>query len=127
MNEQILERIAIALEKIAIALEKMETTNPDAGAPNYKADIDNFLSYNWESIGAEIEKIDSDGVATVLWRGNRYVRRSPDNAYKPVIFFSRCIGKDDSGKNCYERLITFEQVSEIEVSPISRKVERLLR
>ena len=123
MNEQILERIAIALERIAIALDKQDNNL----APNYKADIDNFLSYNWEAIGAEIEKVDSDGVATVLWRGNRYVRRSPDNAFKPVIFFSRCIGKDDSGKNCYERLVTFEQVSEIDVSPISRKVERLLR
>lgn len=124
MSNEILERIAIALEKIAIALERSQS---DSAAPNFKANIDNFLAFDWEAIGAEIEKIDSDGVATVLWRGNRYVRRSPDNAYKPVIFFSRCIGKDDSGKNCYERLITFEQVSEIEVSPISRKVERLLK
>jgi hypothetical protein len=90
------------LERIAIALEGMK---PEKPAPNYKKDLKNFPDFNWEQIGAQVEKKDQYGAATVLWNAQRYVRRSPENAYGTAIFFTRCVGKDETGKNKYERLI----------------------
>jgi hypothetical protein len=112
-----------ALERIAIALEGMK---PEKPAPNYKKDLKNFPDFNWEQIGAQVEKKDQYGAATVLWNAQRYVRRSPENAYGTAIFFTRCVGKDETGKNKYERLITFEDVKEIKVRPISREAESII-
>jgi hypothetical protein len=112
-----------ALERIAIALEGIK---PEKPAPNYKKDLKNFPDFNWEQIGAQVEKKDQYGAATVLWNAQRYVRRSPENAYGTAIFFTRCVGKDETGKNKYERLITFEDVKEIKVRPISQEAESII-
>lgn len=124
MNERTLERIANALERIAIALETAQGEKP---APNYKQDLKNFANFDWNSIGAEVEKSDRYGVATVIWQGKRFVRRSPENAYGAAIFFTRCVGKDEDGRNKYERLITFTPVEEIKVRAISREAESLIK
>lgn len=118
------ERQAIALEKIANLLER---SLPRPSPPNYKAILEQFHNYDWKAIGAEVEVSDRYGVASVIWNGERYKRRSPDNAYGAVIYFSRCIGKGEDGSNQYERLITFEPLSEIKVEPISRKVKELIQ
>jgi hypothetical protein len=130
MNEQqfqawlnIQQRQAAALERIAIALEALQ---PEKPAPNYKQDLKNFATFDWGKIGTQVEKRDQYGAATVLWNGQRYVRRSPENAFGAAIFFTRCIGKDTEGKNKYERLITFEAARDIQVRPISREAESLL-
>jgi hypothetical protein len=131
MNEQqfaifckIQERQVAALERIAIALEAMK---PEKPAPNYRQDLKNFATFDWSKIEAQVEKTDQYGVAVVLWNGQRYLRRSPENAFGAAIFFTRCIGKDETGKNKYERLITFESKGDIAVRPISREAESLLR
>ncbi len=113
-------RQAIALEKIAQILERFLPRQP---APNYKAILENFPNYDWSSIGAEIETSDRFGVASVIWQGDRYKRRSPQNAYGTVIYFSRCVGKNEDGTNKYERLITFEPFQDLKVQPISRNAE----
>ena len=122
--EDLLGSIKGFLERIAVALEANMATQ---SAPNYQALLEDFHSFNWEEIGAEIEQVDKYGVATVLWSGNRFVRRSPDNSYGAAIYFSRCIGKDELGKNQYERLITFKPQSEVKARPISREAEGLLK
>ncbi len=118
------ERQAIALELIVKLLQQNNLRQP---APNHKAILQNFKNYDWSSIGAEVEFIDSYGVASVIWQGDRYKRRSPDNAYGAIVFFSRCVGKNEDGSNRYERLITFEPIEELKVEPISKKVERILK
>lgn len=115
--EALLERIATALERIA----------PAPTAPNYQAKLEDFGNFNWEAISCKIEGRDRFGVSTVIWQGNRYLRRSPDNAYGATIFFSRCTGRDEDGRNQYERLITFKPASEIKIQPISRKAEEILQ
>lgn len=120
---ELLESFERSLERIAIALE----SNRSERAPNYQATLEEFANFDWQAIGATVEKSDSFGVATVIWQGNRYVRRSPENAYGATIYFSRAIGKDEMGRNQYERLITFKPQSEIKVRPISRDVENLLK
>lgn len=117
------ERQTIALEKIANLLSQQLPRQP---APNYQAVLEKFQQFDWSSIGATVEIKDSYGVALVNWNGQLYQRRSPDNAYGAVIFFSRCIGKADNGTNQYERLITFKSTKEIIVNPISRKAEGLI-
>jgi hypothetical protein len=120
-----MESIERTLERIALA---MESSKPDSGeAPNLQATLEEFSTYDWAAIGAEPEKQDAFGVATVLWRGRRFVRRSPENAYGATIYFSRSVGKDEKGVNRYERLITFKPESEIKVRPISREAEGYLR
>lgn len=117
------ERIAVALEKIAQLLEQ----SLPCPAPNYKAILEEFPRFDWEAIGAQVEMKDNYGVATVIWNGERYKRRSPSNAYGAVIFFSRCSGKDEDGKNKYERLITFEPFETLKAEPISRSAEELIK
>lgn len=116
-------RQAIALEKIAQILER---SLPQQPAPNYKAILENFHNFNWSTIRAEVETTDSYGVASVIWHSRRYKRRSPDNAYGAVIFFSRAVGKNEDGSNKYERLITFEPLKDLDIQPISRKAEQAL-
>lgn len=118
--EDLFTSIEHLLERIAVSLESGMSTRK---APNYQAFLEDFHSFNWEEIGAAIERVDNYGVATVLWGGNRFMRRSPDNSYGAAIYFSRCIGKDETGKNQYERLITFKPQSEVKVRPISREAE----
>lgn len=122
--EDLFDSIKRSLERIALALESGMSTR---SAPNYQALFDEYKNFNWEEIGAKIEKVDNYGVATVLWGGNRFVRRCPENSYGAAIYFSRCTGKDESGKNQYERLITFKPQSEVKVRPISREAEGLLK
>lgn len=104
------------LNRIVAALEM-----PQA-APNYQVDLSKFANFDWAGISATVEHRDRDGVATILWKGNRYTRRSATNKFKPAIWFSRSIGKDDEGNNRYERLITFKQLAEAE--PLPEKVRR---
>ena len=113
-----------ALEKIAQLLERALPRQP---APNHRAILEQFHEFDWSSINAQVEMKDQFGVATVIWQGDRYKRRSPSNSYGAVIYFSRCVGKDEQGNNHYERLITFEPFSELTVEPISRKAEAIIK
>ncbi len=117
-------RQAEALEKIAQLLEKSLPRQP---APNYKAVLEKFSEFDWSTINAQVELTDQFGVATVIWQGDRYKRRSPNNKYGPVIYFSRAVSKDERGNTQYERLITFEPFDNLTVEPISRKVEELTK
>ena len=118
------ERQAIALEKIAQLIERSLPRQP---APNYRAILEQFNAYDWSSINAQFEITDQYGVATVIWQGDRYKRRSPSNSYGAVIYFSRPIGKDERGNTQYERLITFEPFSKLTVEPISQKAESIIK
>ncbi len=94
-------------------------------APNFQRSLETFAAFNWASIGATVERTDQYGAAIVSWRGLQFVRRSPSNKFQEIIFFSRCVGKDDDGNNKYERLISFKPVSKIDVEPVPLKVERI--
>jgi len=118
------EQQAIALEKM---IQLLERSLPRQPAPNYRAILENFHEFDWSSINAQVEITDQSGVATVIWQGDRYKRRSPNNSYGAVIYFSRSIGKDERGNTQYERLITFEPFAEIKVEPISRKAEAVIK
>lgn len=120
---EIQHRQMVALEKIADALERLAPTS--TSAPNYQYPLESFASFDWESIGATVERRDRDGAAIVTWRGNRFVRRAPSNKFGEAIWFSRCVGKDDNGENKYERLCTFKPVSKVEVEPVPEKVQKL--
>jgi hypothetical protein len=119
-RQETLNRIADALERIATALELTAGEKP---APNYREDIKNYPKFDWTSIGAEVLKADRYGAGLVRWRGKNYTRRSPQNNFGTTVFFSRCTGKDETGRNVYERLITFSPVEEVKIRPISREAE----
>ena len=121
---EIQERQAIALEKIAQLIERSLPRQP---APNYRAVLEKFSEFDWSSINAQVELTDQFGVATVIWQGDRYKRRSPNNSYGAVIYFSRSVGKDERGNTQYERLITFEPFANLTVEPISRKAEVVIK
>lgn len=101
---QLLERIAAALEGQTV--------------PNYQMGLDAYQSFDWATIGATIEQVDSDGVAAVSWHGNRYIRRSAANKFEPAIWFSRSVGRDEAGNPKYERLITFKRFGDVEPLPV---------
>lgn len=116
-NNQSLERIAKLLEEESAQKE----------APNYQLRLEDFATFNWASIDAIVERHDAQGAAIVSWKGKQFVRRSPTNKYGPVVFFSRCTGKDEQGDNQYERLCTFKSLERVKVEPIPEKVTKLIR
>jgi hypothetical protein len=121
---EIQHRQMLALERIADTLERIAPTSTKA--PNYQYPLESFTTFDWTSIGATIVQSDQYGAAIVSWRGQQFVRRSPSNKFDPAIWFSRCVGKDDSGENRYERLVTFKPLSKVEVEAIPEKVRRLV-
>jgi hypothetical protein len=112
------ERLFNLLERIAQALERMA---PCESAPNLTYDLGEFKTFDWQAIGASVEVADQYGPAIVVWQGNRFTRRSPENAYNTAIFYSRCVGKEGD-RNLYERLITFKELPK-NARPISREAE----
>lgn len=117
---EIQNRQMLALERLADAVERLAPTT--TVAPNYQRPLECFANFDWDSIGATVERSDQYGAAIVSWRGFQFVRRSPSNKFGEIIFFSRCVGKDESGENKYERLISFKPMSKIEVEPLPAKV-----
>lgn len=119
---EIQNRQMLALERIADSLERLTPTTTTA--PNYTHPLESFKTFDWESIGATVERSDQYGPAIVSWRGQQFVRRSPQNKFQEIIFFSRCVGKSEDGSNIYERLISFKPLSRTEVEPLPEKVRR---
>jgi len=123
MDETQIERLFQVLERLTQALELL---CPEKKPPNYTFALEDFKTFDWDSIGARVYKVDQYGAAIVVWNEKQYVRRSPENAYGSTIYFSRCVGRDESGKNVYERLIKFQPLSEVKVRPISRDAESII-
>lgn len=122
---EIQHRQMVALERIADSIQQLVPIS--TAAPNYQRPLESFAQFDWESIGATVERSDQYGAAIVSWRSLQFVRRSPSNKFKEIIFFSRCVGKDDDGNNKYERLISFKAVSKVEVEPLPDKVTRFVQ
>lgn len=117
---EILNLQRVALERIADALERLApATN---AAPNYQFPLETFGQFDWSKINATVVQFDQYGAAVVSWQGQQFIRRSPNNKFGQIIFFSRCVGKDENGENKYVRLISFKPVSEAE--PLPDKVIR---
>lgn len=117
-QQQQFEVIVELLQTQTRVLEQIrDSLNQPKTAPNYQKALEDFPNFDWSSIGATIDGRDHDGVAAVVWRGNRYLRRSASNKFKPAIWFSRSTGKDDKGETVYERLITFAPLSQSEPLP----------
>ncbi len=112
----------LALERVADAVERLAPTN--TAAPNYLHPLEEFASFDWSRIGAEVVRSDRWGAAIVSWRGLQFVRRSPSNRYGEAVWFSRCVGKDENGNNRYEKLISFKPISQTEVEPLPEKVTK---
>jgi hypothetical protein len=119
---EIQNRQMTALERIAAALDRLAPNT----APNYQRSLEEFKTFDWESIGVIVEKSDQYGAAVVNWNGYQFVRRSPSNKFGEAIWFSRCVGKGDDGENKYERLVTFKPLSKKEVEPIPAHVSKFL-
>ncbi|NEP08756.1 MAG: hypothetical protein F6K14_00550 [Symploca sp. SIO2C1] len=119
----VLSQIAITQDRIATALERQTPAQP---APNIQRPLSEFSKFDWKSIGAEVVKRDQYGAGVVIWEGKQYLRRSPENEFGASIWFARCVGKDQDGRNKYERLITFKPMQEQKVKPISREAEAML-
>jgi len=91
----VLHRIATALE--AIALSK-------APAPNFVRPISEYAEFDFNAIGAKVAAHDRHGPTMLEWGGYQWTRRSPSNKFGSAIWFSRPIGKDETGVR-YARLI----------------------
>jgi len=105
-----LQMIAESLQGVELHLHEMSiSSNP---APNYRRPLSDYQDFDWGIIGATVLKEDKDGATEVVWNGQVFTRRSPDNNFDAAVFYSRCVGKDSDGKNKYLRLITFKPTSE---------------
>lgn len=111
-------RQTLALEKLAEGLLRL-TLSATVPAPNYTRSLHEFPNFDWKTIGATVIQRDRHGAAIVRWGDRDYVRRSPSNKFGEAIWFSRSVGKDETGNNAYERLITFKPRSRAETLPDS--------
>jgi hypothetical protein len=119
---EILRMIAASLQGVEAHLRQMAiSSNP---APNYQRPLSEYLTFDWDSIGATVLNRDGDGATAVEWNGQVFTRRSPDNFFTSAIWFSRSVGKDSDGRNKYVRLITFKPASES--GPIGAKAKKAI-
>lgn len=125
MTDQQFQALMAALQENNALLRQMVglLQGQEQPAPNYQCKLEDFAAFDWGRIGVTVEQKDTDGVAVVSWRGNQYLRRSAQNKFKPAIWFSRAVGKDENGENQYERLITFKELAQAE--PLPDKVRRM--
>jgi ssDNA-binding DdrB-like protein len=94
-QNETMQGIANSLQEIESHLRHIAiSSNP---APNYQRTLDEYLTFNWESIGATVLREDRDGVTSVEWNGWIFSRRSPSNKFDAAIWFSRCVGTDTEG------------------------------
>lgn len=111
-----------ALERIALALERVA---PPVSIPNYQFPLEAFETFDWESIGASVERVDRQGPVVVNWEGIRFQRREPSNRFRDAIWFASVSGKDERGEPIYQRLITFRHVAS--VGSVPERVKRLVQ
>lgn len=90
-------------------------------SPNYFKRLSDFQNFDWSSINADVIERDRDGVSVVEWEGRMFIRRKGNADYDPALYFSVCTGKDEAGKNKYDRLITFKQPSKAKRVPEETK------
>lgn len=119
LNNHENQSVEFILERIAIALEAM-ASNGKPASPNYTRPIEQFHSFDWESVHASVIRADNDGPTHVEWGGETWTRRSPSNKFGAAIWYSRANGKDEEGNVLYLRLITFKEMSDAD--PLPNKV-----
>ncbi|HKQ74619.1 MAG TPA: single-stranded DNA-binding protein [Blastocatellia bacterium] len=126
MNEQ-KDNDLVRLLTIALA-DMKQSLAAIAGAMatglDIRKPIQEYTTFDWSSIAAEVTREDEDGPSIVRWNGKFYKRRSPSNKFEPSIWFSRCVGKREDGSNNYETLISFDVIKD-DVEPISPKARAL--
>src|SRR5262245_8947360 len=66
--------------------------------------IQDYATFDWSSIGAEVARVDEDGPTVIRWNGKFYKRRSPSNKFEPSIWYSRCVGKNADGCDLKDRM-----------------------
>ncbi len=106
MTPEQTERLIAAVERLAVAAEALVSGQQrKASTPaKFIKPIQEFPTFDWESIGAKIEYRDSSRiVAGVSYRGATYERKQKHGD----VWFSRNVGRDDDGNPIYEALIKF--------------------
>jgi hypothetical protein len=99
-QNDVLGMILHELKNIAQMLYDQLENKPES--PNYKRPIQVYPTFNWSSIGAEVQTVNDNGEAlTVVWERKLYTKRSKNED----IWFS--YGTLDNG---YSRLITFKEM-----------------
>jgi hypothetical protein len=122
-QNEILRMIAASLQAVESHLRQIAvSSNP---APNYQRPLNEYLTFDWTSIGATVLNRDGDGVTAVEWNGQVFTRRSPNNKFDAAVWFSRHLGQDADGNKRYARLIVFRALSDAE--PITAKAKKAIR
>ena len=121
-QNEILQMVAASLKGVESHLRQIAiSSNP---APNYQRPLSDYPGFDWFSIGASVLKRDDDGATIVEWNGQVFTRRSPNNKFDTIVWFSRCTGKDTDGNNRYVRLISFKAMNDAE--PIATKARKAI-
>lgn len=116
-TEQLLTEILTELR----ALRTLLTQQPTDIAPNYQRSINEYPTFDWSIIDAEVVAHDRNGATEVTWHGMEFKRRRHTD-YNNAVWFSRYTGKtDENGKRVYARLITFSDTK----SPVKRLPEEI--
>ena len=125
MIEQLLQQQNQLLGELIATLRELKPQAPLA--LNMQFPIEEFAHFDWAQIGARVVKHDEDGPTVVERDGHQYRRRSPQNKFTPAVWYSRCVGKDDQGNaNAYEKLVSFVEIKDDQVDPISAKAKQAM-
>ena len=125
MIEQLLQQQNDLLAQLIATLRELKPQAPPS--LNMQFPIEEFAHFDWAQIGARVVKADEYGPTVVERDGQQYRRRSPQNKFGAAIWFSRCVGKDDQGQaNAYEKLISFVEIKDDQIDPLSPNAQRAL-
>ncbi|ACK73739.1 hypothetical protein PCC7424_5672 (plasmid) [Gloeothece citriformis PCC 7424] len=110
-QNQLLEKNNELLEQL---LTKEITSNTEEFEPNFKAMLNEYKNFDWDTIEARVISSDGEGVTVVQYRGKVFERRrsSVDDVKGAAIWFSSAT-KTPDGKVKYLKLITFREKSPI--------------
>lgn len=109
--DQIIEIQRRQLQVLKCLCEMVVQQLPCEATPHYYYPLEKFKSFDWDSIGAKVERVDEYGPEIVSWWGRQFVRKSVKSKSAETIWFSRCIGVGADGQNQYEQLITFRDIA----------------
>lgn len=101
------------IKKMACQLREVQQAMQELINPNYRRPLSDFRTFNWSTIGSIVLKEDQGGPTEVKCGHYRYTRRSGSGKFGQAIWYSRCVGQNETGK-VYVRLITFKDRDEAE-------------
>ena len=124
MIEQLLQQQNQLLGELIATLRELKPQAPPA--LNMVFPIEEYHGFDFAQIGARVIAHDEDGPTIIERDGRQYRRRSPQNKFGGDVWYSKSLGKEENGKPLYEILVSFKEIDDSKVDPLSPNAQRAI-